>query len=188
MNEMRKHQSRREFLRFGLLVAVAGLAPFPVQAAMREIAARERSLALYNTHTGESLNTVYWAEGAYIPQALSEINYVLRDHRNNEIKSISPELLDLVREINSMVGGNQPVQIISGYRSPTTNKKLAALSNGVAKHSMHLDGKAIDIRVPGRQLVHVRSAALKLQGGGVGFYPKSDFVHVDVGRVRQWQG
>jgi uncharacterized protein YcbK (DUF882 family) len=188
MKKTVQDHSLRQFLKLGFVVAAAGLIPFPVLAALRDNVTRERSLALYNTHTGESIKTVFWAEGSYIPPALAEINYVLRDHRNNEIKDISPMLLDLLCDINRMVDGRQPFQIISGYRSPTTNKKLAALSDGVAKHSMHLDGKAIDIRVPGRELVQVRRAALMLQGGGVGYYPKSDFVHVDVGRIRQWQG
>lgn len=183
-----KDKSRRQFLKLGILVAAAGLFPFPAHAALRNTAARERSLAFYNTHTGESIKTVYWAEGGYIPQALSDINHVLRDHRNNEIKNMSPVLLDLLYGINSMIEARQPFHIISGYRSPATNAKLAASSGGVAKHSMHLDGKATDIRVPGHDLIQVRRAAFMLHGGGVGYYPGSDFVHVDVGRVRQWQG
>lgn len=188
MKKMIQDNSRRQLLKLGLLVFSAGLVPFPVRAALRETAGRDRSLALYNTHTGESITSVYWTEGSYVPQVLTEIDYVLRDHRNNEIKAISPALLDFLYGINSMVEARQPFQIISGYRSPATNSKLAALGGGVAKHSMHLDGKAIDIRVPGRELIQVRRAALMLQGGGVGYYPKSDFVHVDVGRVRQWHG
>lgn len=181
-------KSRRQFLKLGMLVAAAGLSPFPACAALLDAAVRERSLAFYNTHTGESIKTVYWAEGGYIPQALADINYVLRDHRNNEIKNMSPVLLDLLYGINSMIEARQPFHIISGYRSPATNAKLAASSGGVAKHSMHLDGKATDIRVPGHDLIQVRRAAFMLHGGGVGYYPGSDFVHVDVGRVRQWQG
>ena len=183
-----KDKSRRQFLKLGMLVAATGLSPFPAHATLRDVAARERSLAFYNTHTGESMRTVYWAEGGYIPQALVDINHVLRDHRNNEIKNMSPALLDLLYGINGMIGARQPFHIISGYRSPATNAKLAENSSGVAKHSMHLDGKAIDIRVPGHDLVQVRRAAFMLHGGGVGYYPGSDFVHVDVGRVRQWQG
>jgi uncharacterized protein YcbK (DUF882 family) len=183
-----KDKSRRQFLKLGILVAAAGLTPFPAYAVLREAAVKERSLAFYNTHTGESIKTVYWAEGGYIPQALADINHILRDHRNNEIKNMSPVLLDLLYGINSMIEARQPFHIISGYRSPATNAKLAASSGGVAKHSMHLDGKATDIRVPGRELIQVRRAASMLHGGGVGYYPGSDFVHVDVGRVRQWQG
>lgn len=183
-----KDSSRRQFLKLGALAAAAGLPPFPARAALRDAMAPERSLAFYNTHTGESIQTVYWAEGGYIPQALADINRILRDHRNDAIKDISPALLDLLYGIHSVVEARQPFHIISGYRSPATNAMLAARSGGVARHSMHLDGKAADIRVPGRELIQVRRAALMQQGGGVGYYPGSDFVHLDVGRVRQWQG
>ncbi len=183
-----KDASRRQFLKLGLLVAAAGLLPSPARAALRDVMAPERVLALYNTHTGESIKTVYWAEGSYIPDALADINHILRDHRNDAIKDMSPALLDLLYSVNNAVDARQPFHIISGYRSPATNAMLAARSNGVAKHSMHLDGMATDIRVPGRELIQVRRAALMMQGGGVGYYPGSDFVHVDVGRVRQWQG
>ena len=181
-------KNRRQFLKLGMLVAAAGLSPFPAHATLRNITIRERSLAFYNTHTGESIKTVYWAEDGYIPQAMADINHVLRDHRNNEIKNISPLLLDLLFGIKNMIEARQPFHIISGYRSPATNAKLAENSGGVAKHSMHLDGKAIDIRIPGHDLIQVHRAAFMLHGGGVGYYPGSDFVHVDVGRVRQWQG
>jgi uncharacterized protein YcbK (DUF882 family) len=183
-----KNTNRRQFIKLGMVVAATGLSSFPAHATLRDIAARERSLAFYNTHTGESMRTIYWADGGYIPQALTEIDYALRDHRNNEIKNISPALLDLLYDISGVIGSRQPFHIISGYRSPATNAKLAESSGGVAKHSMHLDGKAIDIRVPGHDLIHVRRAASMLHGGGVGYYPGSNFVHVDVGRVRQWQG
>lgn len=183
-----KHANRRHFLKLGALAAVAALPALPARAALRGLTAPERSLAFYNTHTGESIRTVYWAEGGYIPQALAEINHVLRDHRTNAVKNMSPALLDFLYRINSAIDATQPFHIISGYRSPATNAMLAAHSGGVAKHSMHLDGMATDIRVPGRELDRIRQAALRLQGGGVGYYPTSDFVHVDVGRIRQWQG
>ncbi|MEO6421790.1 MAG: YcbK family protein [Candidatus Nitrotoga sp.] len=188
MKDTIKDKNRRQFLKLGIIVAAVGLSPFPAHAVLRGTANRERSLAFYNTHTGESIKTVYWAEGGYIPEALADINHVLRDHRNNEIKNMSPVLLDLLYDINSVIEARHPFHIISGYRSPATNAMLAARSGGVAKHSMHLDGKATDIRVPGRDLIKVRRAAFMLRGGGVGYYPGSDFVHVDVGRVRQWRG
>ncbi|MGV8898566.1 MAG: DUF882 domain-containing protein [Burkholderiaceae bacterium] len=183
-----KNATRRTFMKFGALAAAAGLSPLSAHAALRGAMTPERSLAFYNTHTGESLQTVYWAEGSYIPQALTDINQVLRDHRNNAIKEMSPALLDFLYSINNAVDARQPFHIISGYRSPATNAMLAARSGGVAKHSMHLDGKAIDIRVPGRDLSQIHRVALLQQSGGVGYYPGSDFVHVDVGRVRQWRG
>lgn len=183
-----KDTNRRHFLKCGVLAAAACLPALPARAALRDVMAPDRSLAFYNTHTGESIRTVYWAEGGYIPQALAGINRVLRDHRNDAIKEMSPALLDFLYRINNVIDAAQPFHIISGYRSPATNAMLAARSGGVARHSMHLDGMATDIRVPGRELVQIRRAALMLQGGGVGYYPGSDFVHVDVGRIRQWQG
>lgn len=184
-----KDRSRRQFLKLGMLAFAAGLLPSPARATLRHvIMVPERALAFHNTHTGENIQTVYWAEGNYIPEALAGINHILRDHRNNEIQEISPALLDLLYSMNSVIEARQSVHIISGYRSPATNAMLAARSGGVAKHSMHLEGKAIDIRMPGRELIQVHRVALMLQGGGVGYYPRSDFVHVDVGRVRQWQG
>ncbi len=182
-------RSRRQFLKIGMLALAAGLLPSPARATLRQIImVPERTLAFHNTHTGENIQTVYWAEGNYIPEALAGINHILRDHRNNETQDISPALLDLIYGMNIMTDARQSVHIISGYRSPATNAMLAARSGGVAKHSMHLEGKAIDIRMPGCELAQVRRAAWMLQGGGVGYYPGSDFVHVDVGRVRQWQG
>lgn len=183
-----KDAGRRQFLKFGLLVATAGLFPSLACAALRHVMAPERVLALYNTHTGESIKTVYWAEGNYIPEALADINHILRDHRNDAVKAMSPALLNLLHSVNNAVDARQPIHIISGYRSPSTNAMLAARSKGVVKHSMHLDGMATDIRIPGRELTRVRRAALMMKSGGVGYYPGSDFVHVDVGRVRQWQG
>lgn len=189
-----KDAKRRQFLKFGALAAAVSWSALPARAAgathsaLRGATAPERALAFYNTHTGESLRTIYWAEGGYLRQALLDINHVLRDHRTNAVKEMSPALLDFLYSINNAVDASQPFHIISGYRSPDTNAMLAARSGGVARHSMHLDGKAIDIRIPGRDLSQIRRAALILQSGGVGYYPDSDFVHMDVGRVRQWQG
>jgi len=146
----------------------------------------EKTLSFYNTHTGESLKAVYWCKGEYCRDSLAEFDFILRDFRADEVKPIAPPLLDLVYELSHMLNSNAPIHIISAYRSPATNAMLAARSNGVAAHSLHLLGKAIDLRVPGRGLPDVRRAALALQGGGVGYYPRSDFVHVDIGRVRHW--
>lgn len=145
-----------------------------------------RSLSFYNLHTGERLNTVYYENGQYIPGALREVNYFFRDFRANEIKPIDPRLLDLLHVINQKLETAQPFNLISGYRSATTNAMLAARSEGVARHSMHIEGRAADINVPGRELSILQRVALTLQFGGVGYYPQSDFVHVDTGRVRHW--
>lgn len=143
-------------------------------------------LSFYNTHTGETLSTEYRNQRGYLPQALAEINQVLRDHRNDEVYPINPGLLDLLDSLNHLLDSREAVHIISAYRSPASNAMLAAHGDGVARHSLHMQGMAIDIRVPGRDLRQVHDAALTLQRGGVGYYRRSDFVHVDVGRVRYW--
>ena len=146
----------------------------------------EKSLSLYNTHTGEGVNAVYWVEGEYLPEALSAVDHVLRDHRTDEIKPIDPQLLDLLYAIREELGCHQAFHIISGYRSPATNAYLRSFRRGVAEHSLHMDGKAVDLRLPGWAAFSVRSVARDLRAGGVGYYPRSEFVHVDVGPVRYW--
>ena len=145
-----------------------------------------RRLALYNLHTGESADLVYWADGAYVPDALGRIDHVLRDFRTGEVRGIDRRLLDLLVRLNGRLESNEPFHVISGYRSPHTNMMLASASEGVARHSLHMEGMAIDVRIPNRSLGALRAAALSLGGGGVGYYQASDFVHVDVGRVRSW--
>lgn len=179
MNE----NSRRRFIKFGVIAVAVGRAPEFARAASEK---RERRLAFHNTHTAESLNVVYQIGSDYIPESLAQIDQVLRDHRNNEVYPIRPELLDLLYALSVTIDAKAAFQVISGYRSPATNAVLAAQSEGVAKHSLHMDGKAIDIRLPGRDLADLRRAAAALKLGGVGNYPRLDFVHVDVGRVRYW--
>jgi uncharacterized protein YcbK (DUF882 family) len=166
-----------------MLAAATVTSPRLASAASRY---RERSLAFYNTHTGESLKTVYWFDGNYLPEAAEEINVILRDHRTGEIKSIAPRLLDLLFTLRGELEAKEPFHIISGYRSAATNALLRTISDGIATNSLHLDGKAADIRVPGLALSALRRAAVGLKAGGVGYYPRSDFVHVDIGRVRYW--
>jgi uncharacterized protein YcbK (DUF882 family) len=132
------------------------------------------------------LKTVYWQGGGYIPSSLAEINHVLRDHRTGDKHEIDPRLLDLLCDLRLRLDSRESFQIISGYRSPATNSMLHAKSDGVATRSLHLDGKAVDIRIPGRELSLLRKTALAMKAGGVGYYPSSNFVHVDVGRVRSW--
>jgi uncharacterized protein YcbK (DUF882 family) len=164
---------------------------YPVQSdygfsTPRAFARMERQLELYNSHTGESLRTVYWAVGKYLPSALREVNWLLRDHRSNETIAIDPDLLDLLYNLSTTIEARPSFQIISAYRSPATNAMLRMTSSGVAEHSQHIKGKAVDIRMPGNSLAVVRRAALSLQGGGVGYYPWSNFVHVDTGPIRSW--
>ena len=174
--------NRRNFLKLGMLAAVL---PLPAFASLG-LTLSERRLGFNNLHTGEKLDLPYWIEGAYVPETLVEINRVLRDHRTDQVAAIDTGLLDLLHRINAALGTSQPFQVISGYRSPASNQMLAGHSSGVAKGSLHMQGKAIDIRLPGVALADLHRAGLMLQGGGVGYYPASDFVHLDVGRVRTW--
>jgi len=176
--------SRRQFLRNSALLSAGLCLPGGARAAL--MVKPERSLHLYNTHTGESLKTIFWAEGIFIPESLTDINKILRDHRTNDIAVMDPQLLTLLDRITNIVSPGDTLHVISGYRSPQSNQALADQSDGVAKHSLHMEGKAIDIRIPGHDLAQLRDSALSLQSGGVGFYPKSQFVHVDTGRVRHW--
>lgn len=182
---------RRKFLGIGAAAAAAAFVPRRAQAASRPagVAVPERVLSFFNTHTGERLRTAYCAGGEYRPDALSEVNHILRDFRANEVKPIDPRLLDLLHELGGTLETDQPFHIISGYRSPHTNAALrerGGASTGVASQSLHMVGQAIDIRVPGVKLENLRGAARALKIGGVGFYPDLNFVHVDVGRVRYW--
>ena len=175
---------RRHFLKTSAALALGHCLP---AAAWAGASARQpKSLRLYHTHTGEALERVFWTDGRYVPAALAEISRLLRDHRTNEVAPIAPGLLSLLERIASLLGGGVVLHVISGYRSPHTNQMLVEQSDGVAKRSLHMEGRAIDIRIPGRELADLRNAALSLRSGGVGFYPRSQFVHVDTGRVRSW--
>jgi uncharacterized protein YcbK (DUF882 family) len=179
---------RRSFMKVMAASVIVGLTPKRVLAGTYHLMQRgkERALALYNPHTGESLKAVYWAEGGYVPDVLNEVNYLLRDYRAGEIKPISLQLLDTLYGMNHHLESDGPFHIISGYRTPKTNALLRKRSRAVAKKSLHMEGKAVDIRLPGCELKALRRAAMEMQMGGVGYYPKSCFVHVDVGDVRYW--
>ena len=168
-----------------VLAGALGLAA-PTLIAGGASASTPRRLSLLNLHTGERLAATYFEAGRYLPDALAAIDHVLRDHRTGDVHPMSPDLLDLVSTLSDRLTGAGTVQVISGYRSPVSNAALHARSSGVATRSLHMQGMAMDIRVPGVELGHVRKAALAMGRGGVGYYPESDFVHVDVGRVRQW--
>jgi uncharacterized protein YcbK (DUF882 family) len=184
--------SRRQFLQAGLGITGALFLPpaFARQdthaVSRNEILQAERRLSLYNLHTGEQLKATYWVEGEYQPGELKAIDHILRDYRTDEVIEVDNALLDLLNVLHRNMDSNKPFQVISGYRSPQTNAALRKQSSGVAKKSFHMSGKAIDIRLPGSELADLRKAALELQAGGVGYYPKSDFIHVDTGPVRHW--
>lgn len=175
--------TRRHLLRAGTAALAAGIAS---PAIARIAPADYRALSFNNLHTGEKLKIDYWAEGRYIPDALADINHLLRDYRNGEVHEIDPKLLDLLNHLHHRLSSNKPFEVISGYRSPRTNAMLHRRSKGVATHSLHMKGMAIDIRLPDRDLTDLHKTALAMRAGGVGMYTKSNFVHVDVGRVRHW--
>lgn len=185
--------SRRTFLGVGAAAAAATLVPSRAFAAVAPAAslanAPDRTLSFFHTHTGEHLTTAYCCAGEYVATALGGVNQILRDFRANAVKPIDPKLLDLLFTLNGTLGTDQPFHVISGYRTAETNAMLqerGGSHSGVATHSLHMDGKAIDIRVPGIKLEHLRDVAKSLRIGGVGYYPASNFVHVDTGRVRYW--
>jgi uncharacterized protein YcbK (DUF882 family) len=188
---MTRSNSRRHFLAcLGGALTAASLAE-PATASLIAPPARTltpRVLAFDNLHTGEKAKVEYWANGDYLPDALKQVNFILRDFRNGEIHRIDPKLLDLLHRLQGNLGTEQPFEVISGYRSPQTNAMLHAEGHGTATHSLHMQGMAIDIRLADRNLADLHAAALQLRAGGVGYYPSSDFVHVDVGKVRYWGG
>ena len=144
-------------------------------------------LRLYHTHTGEWLDIVYRRGDSYIPEALSRLDYYLRDHRTGDVHPVDPRLFDLLSDLTLAVGrSGGEVDVVCGYRTVRSNEFLRHHSTGVAEHSLHMQAMAVDIRMPGVETSKLRAAALALRRGGVGYYRTSDFVHVDVGRVRQW--
>lgn len=152
------------------------------------VEAAPRLVSLHNLHTAEKLQAVYWEDGAYVPDALQALNKVLRDHRTGEVAPINVQLFDMLADIHLKTETRTAFQVISGYRSAASNRLLSERSGEVAKRSLHMDGKAMDIYLEDVALDRLRAAALDLKRGGVGYYPDTKFVHVDVGPVRRWQG
>ena len=174
---------RRAFLgALGGALAVAAVAPRRLLAEARE----ERLLSFVNTHTRERLTTPYFADGRYLPKEMKALETFLRDHRTGEAHSMDPALFDILHELRLATGTKSPFHVISGYRSAQTNALLRVQGPGVASGSLHVQGRAIDIRLADVPCATLRDAALALGRGGVGYYRDSDFVHVDTGRVRRW--
>lgn len=173
-------RARRRLIVAGASAGALLLAPSVV------LASRPRALSFYHTHTGERLRLTYAEGDRHIPEALDEINRFLRDFRSGEAHPIDPHLLDILHQLQQATGGKGPYEIVSAYRSPQTNDLLRANSDGVAQRSLHMEGRAMDVRLRGVQTRKLRKAALELQAGGVGYYQQSDFIHVDTGRVRFW--
>ena len=174
--------TRRQFLSLSMLAATAVL----VRPSRARAHAGERSISFYNEHTGESVKTVFWADGDYVAEGLREIDWLLRDYRSEEVAPIDPRLIDQLYRLRRQIGVRRPYHVVSGYRSPKTNEILRQSSSGVAKNSYHVRGMAVDIFLPKLDLKALRRVAVELRAGGVGYYPKLGFVHLDSGRVRSW--
>jgi len=172
--------TRRRFL-----CGAVGLAGLLLVPRTSRAAQRSRALAFSQLHTGETLEVVYAERGRYLPEALGHLDHLLRDHRSGEVHPIDPALFDVLYDVREATGG-RVFEVISGYRSPATNEMLRARGGGIAQKSLHLQGRAIDVRLRGVETRWLRRAALALRRGGVGYYPAPDFVHLDTGRVRFW--
>lgn len=170
--------TRRLFLGAAMLV--------PAFPSIALPAVTERRVRLYNLHTGEQLTATYWADGRYISEELAAVNHLLRDHRTGDVTEMDPRLLERLHALQQQFSRHDTFHVISGYRSPTSNAELQRHSSGVASKSLHMQGRAIDIRLPGVELTTLRQAALAQQAGGVGYYAKSNFIHLDTGRNRFW--
>jgi len=178
--------SRRRFIRWVVFSGLASFSPSPVFAAIRDCMTPERSLSLYNPNTKEALDTIYWSKGNYVRKALADISHIMRDRRTGEIKPIDTHLLDLLHTIGMQLKTQEPFHIMSGYRTPQTNALLRKCGIAAAENSFHMQGKAVDICLPRCGLSSLRRVSINLRSGGVGYYPCSGFVHVDVGPLRYW--
>ncbi len=181
--------TRRQVLKVGLAASALLMTPWQAWAKVGKalVDLPERTISLYNTHTGELLSKfIYWQDGNYIKDALDEISYLLRDHRNDEVFPYDPLVIDQACALSRKFKTTKPFEIFSGYRSEESNQELRSMSRRVAKHSLHIEAKAIDLRLPGVSIKQLRAAALSLHQGGVGYYPKRGFVHIDSGPIRRW--
>lgn len=184
MNNISKTISRRSFLRYTLGATAAVAMPASYAGIARGSVVK--NIKLHNLHTEEKIALSYFERGEYVTEALHDISYLLRDHRTGDILAMDTGLIDLLYDLKSVLGTQKPLQVISGYRSPKTNAALHKKSSGVASKSLHMQGKAIDVRIEGIDTRDIQAAALSLARGGVGYYPRSNFVHIDTGRVRSW--
>ncbi len=176
-NNLTKFSRRQVLQTSGAALLTSVLTPKLLLGSAQPV---ERSLHLHNTHTGEFFKDVYWAEGEFVNESLGRIDKVLCDHRTGETINMNKDLLNLLNTLTNQFGVTKALDVFSGFRSPKTNEKLRRQKRGVAKHSKHLTGHAVDFRIPGVRLTDLRNAARKLKAGGVGFYPRSGFVHVDI--------
>ncbi len=183
---MKNFLTRRNILKCGLAgfagiaASVAGILP----AAARETIGY--TISIKNAHTGETFKGVYRVGGYYVPRAFRQINHIMRDHYDDSLHPIDPRLVDVLARLQKKCACNEPLTVLSGYRSPNTNAMLRKASSNVAQNSFHMKGQAADIRVPGSSTNQVREVAMSLAAGGVGYYPRREFVHVDTGDIRHW--
>ena len=180
--------NRRGFLRLLLWAGLISYSSKSALAAIDYLAPEEKFLSLYNPNTKENFDGVYWRNGSYVAEALKDINYLLRDVRTDAIKPIDKNLLDLIFSISIKFKPQKPLHIMCGYRTSKTNALLLKHNKSVAKNSYHIKGQAVDIRLPGFRTSELRRAAYELGQGGIGYYPRRRFVHIDVGPVRYWYG
>ena len=178
--------SRRKLLKLMLCSSLLGIFPKLTFAAIDEMALKEKSLSLFNPRTKESFEGIYYSNGDYVPKSLEIINHIMRDTRTGDVIKIDKSLVDLISAISLKLKPKEPFHVISGYRTPKTNNLLRKRGKGAAKNSYHLKGQAVDIRLPGWKTSALRKAAFELKKGGVGYYPKNRFVHIDIGPVRYW--
>ncbi|MGL4855518.1 MAG: DUF882 domain-containing protein [Plesiomonas sp.] len=176
--------SRRKWLALGGVVLGCSLLPGQAWASLST--SKPKVLTLSNINTGEKVKAEFFDGKNYVSEELTRLNFLLRDYRANQVTKIDKKLFEQLYRVQLMLGTKGEIQLISGYRSPKTNKNLRQRSSGVAKHSYHTLARAVDFRIEGASLSHVRKAALKMRAGGVGYYPKSNFVHIDTGPVRTW--
>ena len=188
-DDMKSGLDRRDVLKMGLVGALASatplLLPSSVEAAGNANAWRAR---FKHAHTGETFDGVYRVGNKYLPEAFERMNYVLRDHRTGEVFPMDPHVIDILSMVHRKTGKREPIKIFSGYRSPKTNSGLRKTSSGVAKNSFHMYGQALDMHMDSYSTASLRKIAKSLRAGGVGYYPRSKFVHVDTGTVRSWNG
>jgi uncharacterized protein YcbK (DUF882 family) len=182
--------NRRQFLKHTGLISMA-MGSTPLFAANSPLILPQedaRTLKLKNLHTGERVNTTYWEKGEYLVDGLAEIYFLMRDHRANQVAAMDLTLLNELHHIQQTLDTQQEIYLVSGYRSPETNNKLRQNHEGVAKHSFHMQGRALDFRIPGIRTSYLHKATLANSDGGVGYYRRSGFIHLDTGRKRHWIG
>lgn len=177
---------RRRVLGLGLAGALASIVPLSFAKPVEAASDKNWRVVFRHAHTGESFNGVYRVGNKYLPEAFERLNYVLRDFRTGEVFPMDPRVVDLIAMVQKKAAQKQPLEIFSGYRSPKTNSRLRHETSGVAKNSFHMYGQAIDFHIKGYSTKGLQKIALDMRGGGVGYYPKSDFVHMDTGTVRSW--